>query len=142
MNSIIQCNLNPSNCPRKKLGIEDSLQLKLWQKHLHCKLTQWCGKKHMLKIYPYIMVLKFYPIWLYFINFIWQGFIQALLLTVFHEGLSFMDVGHNPACISTSTLAAVGSRGCCKSSFGYFSAPGFSNSLSIKTQNSKSCESN
>ena len=41
-----------------------------------------------------------------------QGFIQALLLTsVFHEGLSFMDVGHKPTCVSTLTLAAMGSRG-------------------------------
>ena len=51
-----------------------------------------------------------------------------------------MDVGHNPTCTSTLTLAAVGSKGCCKSFFGYFSAPRFSNSLSIKTQNSKSYE--
>ena len=51
-----------------------------------------------------------------------------------------MDVGHNPTCTSTLTLAAVGSKGCCKSCFGYFSAPRFSNSLSIKTQNSKSYE--
>ena len=30
-----------------------------------------------------------------------QGFNQALLLTsIFHEGLSFMTVGHNPTCIS------------------------------------------
>ena len=70
-----------------------------------------------------------------------QGFIQALLLTsVFHEGLSFMDVGHKLTCVSTLTLATVGSRGCCKSPFGYFSDPRFSNSLSIKTQNGKSCE--
>ena len=70
-----------------------------------------------------------------------QGFIQALLLTsVFHEGLSFMDVGHNPTCISTLTLAVVGSRGYCKPPFDYFSTPRFSNSLSIKTQNSKSRE--
>ena len=70
-----------------------------------------------------------------------QGFIQALLLTpVFHEGLSFIDVGHKPACVSTLTPAAMGSRGCCKSHFDYFSNPRFSNSLSIKTQNGKSCE--
>ena len=42
--------------------------------------------------------------------------------------------------MSTLTLAAVGSRGCCMSPFGYFSDPRFSNSLSIKTQNGKSCE--
>ena len=36
-----------------------------------------------------------------------QGFIQALLLTsVFHKGLGFMAVGHNPTCVSTMTLAA------------------------------------
>ena len=70
-----------------------------------------------------------------------QGFIQALLLTsVFHEGLSFMDIGHKPTCVSTLTLAVVGSRECCKSPYDYFSTPRFSNSLSIKTQNSKSCE--
>ena len=41
-----------------------------------------------------------------------QGFIQALLQTfVFHEGLSFMDVGHNPKCVSTLTLAPGGSMG-------------------------------
>ena len=51
-----------------------------------------------------------------------QGFTQALLLTsAFHEGLSFMDVGHNPTCLSTLTLAAAGSKGCYKSSFSYFS---------------------
>ena len=72
-----------------------------------------------------------------------QGFIQALLLTsAFHEGLSFMDVGHNPTCLSTLTLAAVGSRGCYKSSFSYFSTSRFSNSLSIKTQDNKSREHN
>ena len=32
----------------------------------------------------------------------WQGFIQALLLTsIFHEGLSFMEVDHKPMCINT-----------------------------------------
>ena len=51
-----------------------------------------------------------------------------------------MDVGQNPACVSTLTVAAVGSMECCKAPFGYFSTPRFSNSLSIKTQNSKSCE--
>ena len=50
----------------------------------------------------------------------------------FYEGLSFMDVGHNPTCVSTLTPAAVGSSGCCKSPFDYFSAPRFSNSLSMK----------
>ena len=31
-----------------------------------------------------------------------RTFIQALLLTsVFHEGLSFMEVGHNLMCVST-----------------------------------------
>ena len=65
------------------------------------------------------------------------GFIQALFLTsVFCEGLSFMDVGHNLTCVSILTIAAVGSRGCCKSPFGYFSDPRFSNSLPKKT----SCE--
>ena len=40
-----------------------------------------------------------------------QGFILALLLTsIFHKGLSFMAVGHNPTCISTLTLAVGGSR--------------------------------
>ena len=50
----------------------------------------------------------------------------------FYEGLSLMDIGHKPTCVSTLTLAAVGSSGCCKSPFDYFSAPRFSNSLSIK----------
>ena len=32
----------------------------------------------------------------------YQGLIQALLLTtIFHEGLSFMAVGHNPMCVCT-----------------------------------------
>ena len=40
---------------------------------------------------------------------LYQGFIQSLLLTsVFHEGLSFMAIGHNPTGISTFTLAAGG----------------------------------
>ena len=40
---------------------------------------------------------------------LYQGFIQALLLTsVFHKGLSFMAVGHNQTCISTLTLAVGG----------------------------------
>ena len=31
-----------------------------------------------------------------------QGFIEALLLTsVSHDGLSFMEVGHNPMCVSS-----------------------------------------
>ena len=35
-----------------------------------------------------------------------QGFIQALLLTsVFPERFSFMNVGHNPTCVSTLSLA-------------------------------------
>ena len=60
-----------------------------------------------------------------------QDFIQALLMTsVFHEGLSFTAVGHDPLCISTLALAAGGSRGHCKSHFGYFSDPRLSNSLS------------
>ena len=64
-----------------------------------------------------------------------QDFIQALLLTsVFHEGLSFMDVAHKPKCINTLTLAVVGSRECCKPPTGCFSDPRFSNSLSIKTK--------
>ena len=37
-------------------------------------------------------------------------------------------------------LCSCGSRRSCKSPFGYFSHPRFSNSLSIKTQNGKSCE--
>ena len=45
----------------------------------------------------------------------------------FYEGLSFMVVGHNPTCISTLALAALGSRGRCKSP----SYPTFSNSLSM-----------
>ena len=37
----------------------------------------------------------------------YQGFSQTLLLAfVFYKGLSFMVVGHNPACVSTLTLAA------------------------------------
>ena len=52
--------------------------------------------------------------------------------------MSFIDVGHNPTCISMLTFAAMGSRGC--PPFGYFSNPEFSKSLSIKTQNEKSCE--
>ena len=51
-----------------------------------------------------------------------------------------MDVGHNPTCISTLTLTAMGSRRCYKSPFGYFSNPRFSNGLSVKTQNEKSYE--
>ena len=44
-----------------------------------------------------------------------QGFTQALLLiSVFHEGLSFMAVGHNATCINMLTLAARGSRVHCK----------------------------
>ena len=49
------------------------------------------------------------------ISILLQGFIQVLLLTsVFHEGLSFMAVGHNPACASMLSLAAGDSRGQCK----------------------------
>ena len=51
-----------------------------------------------------------------------------------------MDAGHNPTCVSTLTLAVVGSRGCCKCLFGYFSDPRFLNSLYTKKQNGKSCE--
>ena len=41
-----------------------------------------------------------------------QGFIQAFLLTfVFHEGLSFMTLGHNPMCVSTLAIATGGSYG-------------------------------
>ena len=48
--------------------------------------------------------------------------IQALLQTsAFHEGLSFMVIVHNPACISTLALAALGWSGCCKS---YLWGPG------------------
>ena len=68
-----------------------------------------------------------------------HGFIQALLLTsVFHEGLSFLAVDHNPTCgsmLAPLALAAGGSRGHCKSPFGYFSNP-----RCLATQNSKSCE--
>ena len=42
--------------------------------------------------------------WIFFNFKKGQGFIQALLLTsVFHEGSSFMVIGHNPTCISTLT---------------------------------------
>ena len=48
-----------------------------------------------------------------------QGFIQALLVTsFFHEGLSFMTVGHNTTCVSTLALAAGVHMGRCNSSFG------------------------
>ena len=41
-----------------------------------------------------------------------QEFIQALLLTsVLREGLSFIAVVHNPACVSTLAIAAGGSHG-------------------------------
>ena len=44
-----------------------------------------------------------------------QGFIQALLLTsIFHEGLSFIVVGHNPMYASTLALAAWVHMWCCK----------------------------
>ena len=43
------------------------------------------------------------------------GFYPSTFLTsVFHEGLSFMAVGHNRMCISMLALAAGGSRGCDK----------------------------
>ena len=61
-----------------------------------------------------------------------HGFIQALLLTsVFHEGLSFMAIGHDPMCISTLALEAGGSWRGSYGSFGYFTDPGFSKSLSM-----------
>ena len=70
-----------------------------------------------------------------------QGFIQALLLTsVFHEGLRFMDVGHNPNESARWPLQLWVQGGAVKSPFGYFSTLRFSNSRSIKTQNSKSYE--
>ena len=72
----------------------------------------------------------------------YQGFIQALLLTsAFHEGLSFTAAGHNPTRISKLSLPAgglygslqtslVGCRGNVLESFGYFTDPSISNSLS------------
>ena len=52
--------------------------------------------------------------------------IQALLLTsVFHEGLSFMDVGHKLTCVSTLTLATVGSRGAVSPPLAISAIPGF-----------------
>ena len=92
-----------------------------------------------------------------------QGFIEALLLTsVSHEGLSFMEVGHNPMCVSSFAPCSWGGGGgvyggrdppppgggggggviwaavpplplCSISpgSFGYFTGPRFSNSLSM-----------
>ena len=39
-----------------------------------------------------------------------QDVIQALMLTsVFHEGLSFMALGHNPMCVSRLAIATWGS---------------------------------
>ena len=39
-------------------------------------------------------------------------FVQALFLTsVFHEGLSFMAIGHNPMCVTTLAIATGGSYG-------------------------------
>ena len=39
----------------------------------------------------------------------YQSFIEALLLTsIFHEGLSFMAIGHNPACISILAPCSLG----------------------------------
>ena len=67
-------------------------------------------------------------------------YLQCFIHSVFLEGLSFMNVDHSPICVSSLTLAAESSRGCCKSLFGYFSNPKFSNSFSIKTQNGRSCE--
>ena len=72
-----------------------------------------------------------------------QSFIQALLLTfVFHEGLSFIAVGHNSMCVSMLAIATGGSykvlsaslvwsRGNASGSFGYFINLRFSNSLSM-----------
>ena len=73
----------------------------------------------------------------------YQGFIQALLLTsVFHNGLSFMTVGHKPTYISTLMLVVGGSyeglqaplvesRGNAPGNFDYFTNPRFSNTLSM-----------
>ena len=70
-----------------------------------------------------------------------QGFILALSLTsVFHEGSSFMAVGHNPTCVARWPLQLgvhmtrckpllVGSRGNAFGYSGYFTDPMFSNSL-------------
>ena len=69
-----------------------------------------------------------------------QGFIQALLLTsIFHEGLSFMALGHNTTCVSTSDSCSWGfiwgavnpPCGVYSTPFGYFTEPRFSNSLSM-----------
>ena len=41
-----------------------------------------------------------------------QGFIEALLLTsVSHDGLSFMEVGHNPMCVSLFSPCSWGGGG-------------------------------
>ena len=38
-----------------------------------------------------------------------QGFIPALFLTyIFHKGLSFMALGHNPTCFSTLASSSWG----------------------------------
>ena len=70
-----------------------------------------------------------------------HGFIQALLLTsTFHEGLCFMLIGPNPMYVSMLPLQLGVPMGCCKlvasrgndpGSFGFFTNPRLSNSLSI-----------
>ena len=52
--------------------------------------------------------------------------IQTLLLTsVFHEKLSFMNVGHNPTCVSILTLAAVVQGGALSPPLAISVIPGF-----------------
>ena len=65
----------------------------------------------------YFMLYSLFSIYfilvLFHVHFVlsWQGFIQALWLTsVFHKGVSFMPVGHDPMCVTTFTLAARGSN--------------------------------
>ena len=69
-----------------------------------------------------------------------RTFIQALLLnSVFHEGLSFMEVGHNPMCQHVGPLHLGIHMGCynphpcaiAPGSFGYFTDFRFSDSLSM-----------
>ena len=71
----------------------------------HCsQLEEWlctklriCKKKRLWHVYIWIPK---------------QGFVQALLLSsVFHEGLSFMAVGHDPTCVSAFAIATGGSYG-------------------------------
>ena len=69
-----------------------------------------------------------------------QGFVQVLFLTsVFHEGLSFIAVGHNSMCVSMLALCSWKliwgtinpPCGIAPGSFGNFTNPSFSNSLSM-----------